>query len=349
MKYIAYFLPQYYEIKENNEWWGDGFTEWTNVKKMRPLFKGHYQPHEPLNDNYYVLTDKKTVEYQTKLMHEYNIYGFAYYHYWFEGRLLLEKPISNLLKWKDVDQKFFFFWANHSWIKSVDGVKTFLMKQTYSGKKDWKEHFDYFLPYFKDERYIKVDGKPVIAIYKPEDVPDFDGMIRFWNELALKNRFKGVYIIQSINGYDQYGIKTNADADMLRQPNLGEWNILRWYNRFVKRPRIQKYAPMFFPYKVKYGKVVDKLIKTSYEYKSDKKVFYSVYTGWDNTSRHGRRGFVNTEINASDFRRSVRAMSALAKPDDFLFINAWNEWAEGMHLEPDKKNRLSFLEVLRDE
>lgn len=349
MKYIAYFLPQFHKVKENDEWWGAGFTEWTNVKKMRPLFKEHYQPHEPLNDNYYVLTDKKAVEYQTELMHKYNVYGFAYYHYWFEGRLLLEKPVSNLLAWKDIDQKFFFFWANHSWIKSVDGVKSFLINQTYSGEQDWRAHFEYFLPFFKDERYIKMDGKPVVAIYKPEDIPNFDDMIGLWNQLAKRSGFNGVYIIQSINGYDQYGLKTNADADMLRQPNLGGWDLGRWYNRFVKRPKLQKYVPIFYPFKIKYSKVVDNVIKTSQAYRSDRKVFYCVHTGWDNTSRHGRRGYVHTDVNPVDFKRSVRALSALAEPDDFLFINAWNEWAEGMHLEPDKKNGLSFLEVLRDE
>lgn len=349
MKFIAYYLPQFHEIPENNLWWGEGFTEWSNVRKMKPLFKGHYQPHEPLDDNYYNLTDRATVEWQTKLMKKYNVYGFAYYHYWFNGKLLLEKPIENLLNWKDIDQNFFFFWANHSWIKSTDGNKKVLIKQTYSGKDDWKNHFNYFLPYFKDKRYIKISGKPVIAIYKPEDIPDLNGMINYWNVLACKNGFNGVYIIESINGYDQRNFESNADADMLRQPNLAMWNLSKWYNRFLKRPRLQKMVSKYYPFKIDYGKVIDNVIDSSQKYKSNKKIYYSIFSGWDNTCRHGRRGYINTNINAEDFKRGIDGIRNLISEDDFVFINAWNEWAEGMHLEPDKKNKFSFLEVLKNE
>jgi hypothetical protein len=348
MKFIAYFLPQYHYVKENDEWWGRGFTEWTNVKKARPLFRGHYQPHKPKDDNYYVLTEKSTVEYQTDLMDKYNVYGLAYYHYWFNGKLLLEKPAENLLKWKDINQRFFFFWANHTWIKSVNGVKTVLQEQTYSGEKDWQSHFKYFLPFFKDDRYIKVNNKPVIAIYVPEDIPQYNDMIRLWDELAIENGFNGVYIIESINGYHQFGRKSIADAEMLRAPNLGTYDITRWYGRIAKRPRLQKKVPFFFPYKIPYKKVITSLIKESKKYKTNKKVYFGTYCGWDNTCRHGRYGSVHTNINAEDFRRSIMELKKLTKEDDFFFINAWNEWAEGMHLEPDEKNGFSFLEVLKD-
>lgn len=348
MKFIAYYLPQFHHVVENDEWWGEGFTEWTNVKKAKPLFKNHYQPHVPKDNNYYVLTDKKTVEYQTKLMHDYNVYGFAYYHYWFNGKLLLEKPAENLLNWKDIDQKFFFFWANHTWIKSIQGKKSVLQAQTYSGKKDWEAHFEYFLPFFKDNRYIKVNNKPVIAIYVPEDIPDYDNMIHFWNKLAKQNGFNGVYIIESINGYNQFGRESSCDAEMLRAPNLGTYDITRWYGRFAKRPKLQKLLPMFYPYRISYSKVIDSLIKESKSYKSNKKTYYCTYCGWDNTCRHGRYGSVHTNINASDFRRSIKELEGFTEDEDFFFINAWNEWAEGMHLEPDEKNGFSFLEVLRD-
>ena len=136
-------MPQFHEIPENNEWWGDGFTEWINVKKAQPLFKGHLQPKHPLNNNYYDLMSKKTVEWQTSLMHKYGIYGMIYYHYYFCGRMLLEKPAENLLRWKEIDQPFFFCWANHTWNRSWKGSKEVLLEQTYGDETDWKRHFDY--------------------------------------------------------------------------------------------------------------------------------------------------------------------------------------------------------------
>lgn len=347
MKLIAYYLPQFHEIKENNEWWENGFTEWTNVKKARPLFIGHNQPHVPYENNYYNLNEKETVQKQTALMHEYNIYGFAYYHYWFNGKMLLEKPVENLLNWKEVDQKFFFFWANHSWIKSIDGKQEILQEQIYDGKSDWDKHFQYFLPYFKDSRYINVDGKPVVGIYKPESIPDFNEMILYWNELAQKSGFHGIYVIESINGIDQDRTNSLANAEVIRQPNYGIYNLEKWYCRFRSRPWIQKYVKKYYPYKISYKKVIDAIIQVSNQYHSNKKVYFGTYCGWDNTSRHNERGSVHIDINANDFLRSINAIKAMVDEDDFIFINAWNEWAEGMHLEPDNKNGYTFLEVLR--
>lgn len=348
MKYIAYYLPQFHHVHENDEWWGEGFTEWTNVKKARPLFQGHYQPHIPLNSAYYDLTEKVTVEKQTELMNKYNVYGMAYYHYWFDGKMLLEKPVENLLNWKDINQKFMFFWANHSWVKSVNGKKTILQKQTYSGRDDWKNHFNYFLPFFRDKRYIKMNNKPVVAIYLPENIPEYDSMIDYWSDMAKENGFDGIYIIESINGYSQFGRNSKADAEMLRAPNLGTFNITRWYGRLSKRPTIQRKIPYFYPYRIPYAKVVANLIKESKRYNSNKKVYYGMYCGWDNTCRHGKYGSVHTNINSDDFKRGIVELKKLAKEDDFFFINAWNEWAEGMHLEPDEKNGYSFLKVLKD-
>ena len=128
MRIFATFLPQFHSIPENDEWWGRGFTEWNNVRKMRPLFRGHKQPVHPLNNNYYDLLEKNTVIWQTELMNEYGIDGLMYYHYWFNGKMLLEKPAENLLRWKDIDQPFFFCWANHSWIKKSENQILIEMK-----------------------------------------------------------------------------------------------------------------------------------------------------------------------------------------------------------------------------
>ena len=202
MEKYAFFLPQFHEIKENNEWWGKGFTEWVNVKNAKPLFKGHKQPKVPI-DGYYNLLNKETVIHQTELMHKYGIDGMIYYHYYFEGRMLLEKPAENLLKWKDIDQPFFFCWANHSWNRSWEGKTTILLEQTYGKQEEWEKHFQYLLKFFKDKRYIKKDNKPLIMIFNPnfeEKVKIFN----YFNKRCKENGFDGIILINSCNNEKDY-------------------------------------------------------------------------------------------------------------------------------------------------
>ena len=179
MKLLAYYLPQFHRVPENDNWWGEGFTEWTAAKKAKALFKGHYQPHEPWNDNYYNLLEKETMQWQAKLMHQYGIDGMCFYHYWFgEGEKILEKPAENLLKWIDIDMPFCFSWANQSWVQSWSKLKGFswlsgqkeessgnessvIFQQKYGREEEWKVHFQYLLPFLKDKRYIQYDGKPL--------------------------------------------------------------------------------------------------------------------------------------------------------------------------------------------
>ena len=162
MRWFAFYLPQFHETKENNEWWGKGFTEWTHVNGAKSLYKGHRQPIAPLDKNYYDLMNKESVEWQTSLMHQYGVDGLVYYHYYFRGQKLLEKPAENLLKWTDIDQPFFFCWANHTWYQAINGVKKVLREQTYGTQEDWDDHFQYLLPFFRDDRYEKIDNKPVL-------------------------------------------------------------------------------------------------------------------------------------------------------------------------------------------
>ena len=220
MKIISFYLPQFHEIEENNKWWGKGFTEWINVKKGKKLFKNHFQPFMPLNNNYYNLLDKETVEWQTELAEKYRVYGFCYYHYWFEGKKILEKPAENLLKWRDINQKFCFCWANHSWKKTWNGLNEILIEQTYGNKDKWKEHFNYLLQFFKDERYIKIDNKPVFMIFQPENIERLDEIIDFFNVECIKNNFNGIYIIESKNGLKNLEfISSKSSAKVLREPS----------------------------------------------------------------------------------------------------------------------------------
>ena len=213
MKVLAMYLPQFHRVKENDEWWGEGFTDWTTVKQAKPLFEGHNQPHVPSDENYYDLLDKNTMRWQTSLMKKYGIDGMCMYHYWFEdGRKILEKPVENLLNWKEIDMPFCLCWANETWARSWSGLqnvnvwadtcepdkktgKKILLKQRYGNYKDWKEHFEYLLPFFRDDRYIKVDGKPVFVFYKAECIPCFEDMVEAWQQLAIESGINGIYII----------------------------------------------------------------------------------------------------------------------------------------------------------
>ena len=198
MKKYAFYLPQFHEIKENNEWWGEHFTEWTNVRAAQSLYKGHKQPVNPLNDFYYNLLDKETVEWQTKLAREHCVDGFIYYHYYFTGKKLLETPAENLLKWKDIEQNFFFCWANHSWIRSWNGTRELLLEQTYGGEEEWEQHFQYLLPFFMDDRYEKRENKPLFMIFN-SNFKEARGIFEYFDKRCKDNGFDGICLIETRN------------------------------------------------------------------------------------------------------------------------------------------------------
>lgn len=182
MKLISFYLPQFHEIPENNDAWGNGFTEWTNVKKAQSLYLGHYQPRIPLHNNYYNLLNVHTMEWQDRLARKVGIYGFCFYHYWFNGRLVLEKPVENWLKDKKIKTNFCFAWANEPWTKTWHGAggnKEILIPQTYGGQEEWKAHYNYFRKFFMDIRYIKVQNRPMLLIYKLKNISNFNKMISF--------------------------------------------------------------------------------------------------------------------------------------------------------------------------
>lgn len=349
MKVIAYYLPQFHEVKENNEWWGNGFTEWTNVKKAKQLYKGHNQPNIPENSNYYNLLDKKTVEWQTRLMNDYGIEGMCYYHYWFEGRKILEKPVENLLQWKDINQKFCFCWANHDWRKTWNGTMEMLIKQTYGLEEEWERHFEYLYNFFKDERYIKIDEKPIFVIYSARDIPNFNQRIKFYQKKAVEKGFKGIYIIETISFEEYQVVSEETSGIVLKEPaltirSLPFFKQLKFrINRNLKEKYI--YSPAVFKAKDIYEKSLEILSS----YKSNKKIFAGGFNKWDSTVRHGKRGYVIDNKNRIDFENYLKKQKKIMheKNIEYLFFNAWNEWAEGMYLEPDEKNGREYLEIIK--
>lgn len=349
MKVIAYYLPQFHQIPENDRWWGKGFTEWTNVKKAKPLFRNHYQPRIPL-EGYYSLDDRKTLAHQADLMKKYHISGMAFYHYWFEGKMLLEKPVYNLLKWTDIQMPFMFFWANHSWIRSWNGTSELLMKQSYGRKKDWKQHFMYFLPYFMDPRYIRMNGKPAVGVYNAADIPDFDSMIECWEGFAKENGLKGIYIIETMMGDRPDAVGKRTDALTLRAPNIATRDMFsnKLFYKIIKYPVLQKMIPAFYPYRYSYEAVKRRLLNISKNFQSDKDIIFGDFVDWDNTCRHGKRGSVAVGQSPEQFRYYFSELCKIGKERnvEYIFMNAWNEWAEGMYLEPDQKNRFAYLEAI---
>lgn len=348
-KIIAYYLPQFYENEYNNTWWGKGFTEWVHVRNAKPLFQGHQQPRVPLGNNYYNLLDKKTVEWQTNIANQYGIDGFAYYHYWFEGKLLLEKPAENLLGWKDIKQNFFFFWANHTWYKAVDGRKKVLIEQTDGGMDDWKSHYNYMQQFFLDDRYMKIDNKPVVGIYDMNLLINPDEMVEYWNQLAKQDGFNGIFIIENKLKKNDKNICNKSDAIVCRQPliAMNQFN-LKLYKRIIRKIKnILKFVPKV-PQIIDY-KTISGLEK-NYSSKSKRKEYFGCSVGWDNTPRHQKYGQVYINSSPENFKDTFSFLlkKSLQLGNELIFINAWNEWAEGMYLEPDELNKYKFLESIRD-
>lgn len=349
LKRFAFFLPQFHEIKENNEWWGHGFTEWTNVKAARPLYKGHRQPKKPL-DGYYNLLDKKTMIHQTKLLQKYNIDGMVYYHYYFCGKKLLEKPAENLLRWKDIDQKFFFCWANHSWKKAEGGKRTILLEQRYGTEKDWAEHFEYLLPFFKDERYEKRNNKPVFMLFDP-NFAEKDAMMEYFDEKCRENGFAGIFVINaraSLEIYQQAEKnqhKTSYEQfHFLREPACSQAmtdGVLRKLGRKV-RFAVNTKTPFSMAPPVYSG---DKILKKTIKRTTHKdNVYHGIFFEWDNTPRHKQFGYIINPISKKTFMQYYQSI----KDDEYVFINAWNEWAEGMILEGTEENGYKYLEWLKE-
>lgn len=195
MKIIPVYLPQYHTIPENDKWWGKGFTEWTNLKAAKPLFEGHNQPRVPLNHNYYDLSDVDTLKWQCKIAREHGIYGFCMYHYWFNGHLLLEKPMEMLLANPEIDINYCICWANHDWTdgwKAQAGNVRTLISHDFDDEDDWVNHFNYWLPFFKDPRYMKENNKPIVVIYIPHIIGKLNKMLELWTKMAKEAGFDGL-------------------------------------------------------------------------------------------------------------------------------------------------------------
>jgi hypothetical protein len=348
---IATYLPQFHRVKENDMWWGAGFTEWTAVKAAKPLFDGHEQPRKPLNNNYYNLLDKKVMQWQANLMKEYTLDGLCFWHYWFEdGRKILEKPAENLLKWKEIDMPFCFCWANETWARTWSNVPNpnfwaseyepqkkknddgILLKQNYGDEAQWENHFLYLLPFFKDRRYIKHEGKPVFMIFRPFLLTCITPMIKCWNRLAQKNGMPGIYLM----GFNMDDTCSPYDANI--NESFGCYDGAAAPRKKVKGGSVQY---------ISYDDIWKGVLNTPLMKKNADCMCCTVR--YDTTPRFGANGVIVHGAAPEKFGGYLE--QALAKSchnnSPFLILNAWNEWAEGNYLEPDEKYKYEYLSMIK--
>lgn len=364
IQFLAYYLPQFHPIPENDVWWGKGFTEWTNVKKAKPLFKGHYQPIEPGQLGYYNLLQTPNIqEKQAKLAKEHGIDGFIYYQYWFGDKMLLEKPAEVMLKNKQIDIPFCFCWANETWKGIWHGLDNpeVLIEQAYNGIEGYSAYFNYLLPFFKDERYIKIDNKPMFHVYRFDDIPDLDLFIETFNSLAKQNGFNGIYFVATIASDDiinHNSIYGKVGVDVFLKMRYG---LEFWFSEKSIAGRVERKLKRITRKLLKSKHIDDRKKPLVYDYKKGikklniefphRKYIPCVFPNWDNAARSGKKAMIFENASPKTWELHLTSMLSNLKkhPENpqIIVIKSWNEWAEGNYLEPDQKFGLEWLEAVK--
>lgn len=353
-KIISLYLPQFHEVKENSAWYGEGFTDWVSVKNARPLFEGHRQPRKPLDQNYYDLSRAETIRWQAHLAKEYGIDGFCFYHYWFDSQnRLLEKPAELLLQHKEIEISFCFSWANESWKRTWSNVEKgnvwcdvcdsdsrkqnrkdrgLLVGQRYGREEEWKKHIEYLIPFFLDERYLKVDGKPVFCIYQPCDIYCMKAMLEVWDVRLKEAGLPGIWLIGASYGYLY---SDNVDISYDHEPGTA----------FVKCREAQEYEKSpegteFFDYDTMWGHILDGIMPGRLS---------CAVTDFDASPRKGFKSTIVKGSTPERFENYFREFLErnLQAENELVLVNAWNEWGEGMYLEPCEEYGYGYLKAVK--
>jgi lipopolysaccharide biosynthesis protein len=353
---IAFYLPQFRPIPENDEWWGAGFTEWTSVARARPLYPGHYQPRLPGELGFYDLRVAETRIEQAALAREHGIDAFCFWHYWFSGRRMLEQLEQEWLDTGEPDLGFMVAWANAPWGGIWSNVEPeWWITQEYPGADDDRRHVEALLPLFHDRRYLRIDGRPAFYVFWPEDVPELEAWVERWRELAVAGGLPGIFLIAEKKrstphrvldaGFDAY-----VSWDLLPEQRR-TWPASKarrvasagWWNKRLQ-PHLEGRVPKVFRY--------DTMAPLWPDLVEDRLSFPSVMPGWDNTARRGRRGIVLHDARpaawAAQVERALTLLDGRPRGERVLFVKSWNEWAEGNYLEPDRRFGRAFLEAYRD-
>lgn len=373
---IAYYLPQFHPIPENDKYWGKGFTEWTNVAKAKPLFKGHYQPRIPADLGFYDLRLPEVREQQAQMAREAGIEGFCYWHYWFgNGKRLLQRPFNEVLQSGKPDFPFCLAWANHSWKTSTwenGGKDRMIVEQRYLGEEDYTMHFQEVLPAFRDKRYITIEDKPLFAIFDPYNFRDVSNFIKTWQRLAKENGLKDIYFIAMCNSTST--LQRNADGAIRRvTPNLqssekvyndllnlgfdginsfgksrAEMLCMGKYARIAKK-LLHQYLPFLPTHCINYEKIMQHFFAPEDSWQN---VYPSIFPQWDRTPRAGNSEGVYVNATPTTFKKHIQDALNVIKNKDLehriLFLRAWNEWGEGNYVEPDLKYGHGFLDAIKE-
>lgn len=347
---IAFHLPQFHPTPENDEWWGKGFTEWTNVARAKPLFPDHYQPHVPADLGFYDLRLPEARQAQADLARTYGIEGFCYYHYWFgNGRRLLERPVAEILEKGQPDFPFCLCWANHSWNTAWQGTDSMLMEQTYPGWDDYAAHFDWLLKAFRDVRYLTVEGRPIFVVYQPDHIPEVKKVTDYWRARALDAGLPGLYLIGVSHRDEIWDPRPRGfDASIMQALPKRDGRIPRKYLGTKLKAFIERHDANVTIWD--YSEIMPSLLRRNTVEWDD---FPIALPNWDNTPRSGARGLVFNNATPELFRKHLKeAIKRVAKNKNskqIIFLKAWNEWAEGNYVEPDQRWGRAWLEVIRDE
>ena len=361
VKIIALYLPQFHETPENNTFWGKGFTDWVTIKKAKPLFHGHAQPNVPLNNNYYDLSSKEALKWQIDLAKKYGIYGFGIYHYYFSDNVqALTKPCEILLRSPELDMPFFFIWDNGSWKRTWSKMagndwapvedaeqsitrekgSDLLLEFVLGNELNWKKHFEYLLPYFKDGRYMKMRNKPMFGIigYSKQ----MANMAAYWNRIAPQYGFDGVHIIYK---YNPYRTRNTDLSTYYYEPHHVAWESIfalvkrRLFAKFNVKPKLSIFD---------YDDIWHKLLSEA-ENDSNPNRCLGAFVGYDDTPRRGKLGKVVWGASPAKFENYFRKLIEIAnrQKKEYVFLTAWNEWGEGAYVEPDEINQYAYLEAIK--
>ncbi len=374
---IAFYLPQFHPTAENDQWWGKGFTEWTNVTKAKPLFPGHQQPHLPADLGFYDLRLPEVRAAQAELGKKAGIEGFCYWHYWFAGRRVLERPFNEVVASGQPDYPFCAAWANHSWSSHWQGAENrMLIEQTYPGRDDIERHFHTLLPAFSDRRYIRVRNRPMFTIFRPKDLPQPEAFIEQWQELARENGLEGIHFVahlfdnESEFPWRKQGYSGAVMTNELKLMRRRLWDLVAERIRVARQTSASGKTRAWTDVVETAGRLVGhRMMQRLFgwpggvHYYRDAVLFFkseqglaqgcypSVVPGWDNTPRAGKKGIVlqgsTPELFAEHARDILASVKDRPAEDRIVFVKSWNEWAEGNYLEPNRKFGHAYIEALR--
>lgn len=349
MKILSFYLPQFHETPNNNKWWGKGYTEWVAVRNARPTNRKQRLPRVPLNERYYDLSEEnaETWKWQAELAKESSIYGFVIYHYWFAGKKELFKPVEILLQHKEVDIHYSFCWDCLPWKRTWYGNEPeILIAQDYGDELVWRKHFEDLLPYFQDDRYIKDNNRPMFHIYHSSNMNCLKEMRKVWDEMAKENGFDGIFLVVENEGQEI----SCEDALYNFEPTGIMSRVKGWYAFYINLLGSLNKHTNRFKYYIHNLRSSKRALRYIEKQKIQHNVFAGTFCGYDDSPRRQKKGLIFTMVSPQKFQHTLEILLKKSKAVDneYVYINAWNEWGECAYLEPDSEYKYSYLDAVKN-